>query len=134
MPCSLKLEEEELSYSPRRSASLFVRQYVTAHRFKPLLERTGLPQIRFDDLRTTCSTLLLSKNVNAKVLSEILGHATIAITPDTYSHVLPTPLYLRCFSLGPAVPQLLIRVFLERQLDLEKIHAPDAERCHDKTP
>ena len=62
---------------------------VTNHRFKPLLKRAGLPQIRFHDLRHTCATLLLSKNVNSKIVSEMLGHATIAITLDTYSHVLP---------------------------------------------
>ena len=63
---------------------------MTTRRFKPLLERAGLPQIRFHDLRHTCATLLLSKNVNPKIVSEMLGHATIAITLDTYSHVLPT--------------------------------------------
>jgi integrase len=66
------------------------RQYVTRRCFKPLLVRAGLQQIRFHDLRHTCATLLLSKNVNPKVVSEMLGHATIAITLDTYSHVLPT--------------------------------------------
>ena len=65
------------------------RRYITTHRFKPLLKRAGLPQIRFHDLRHTCATLLLSKNVNPKVVSEMLGHASIAITLDTYSHVLP---------------------------------------------
>jgi integrase len=65
------------------------RRYVTTHRFKPLLKRAGLPQIRFHDLRHTCATLLLIKNVNPKVVSEMLGHASIAITLDTYSHVLP---------------------------------------------
>jgi integrase len=65
------------------------RRYITTHRFKPLLKRSGLPQIRFHDLRHTCATLLLTKNVNPKVVSEVLGHATIAITLDTYSHVLP---------------------------------------------
>ncbi|HEV2092472.1 MAG TPA: site-specific integrase, partial [Rubrobacter sp.] len=65
------------------------RRYVTTHRFKPLLKRAGLPQVRFHDLRHTCATLLLSKNVNPKVVSEMLGHASIAITLDTYSHVLP---------------------------------------------
>jgi integrase len=65
------------------------RRYVTTHLFKPLLKRAGLPEIRFHDLRHTCATLLLSKNVNAKVVSEMLGHASIAITLDTYSHVLP---------------------------------------------
>ena len=66
------------------------RRYITTHCFKPLLKRAKLPQIRFHDLRHTCATLLLSKNVNPKVVSEMLGHATIAITLDTYSHVLPT--------------------------------------------
>jgi integrase len=72
------------------SGSPLSRQHVTAHRFKPLLKRAGLPEIRFHDLRHTCATLLLSKNVNPKVVSEMLGHASIAITLDTYSHVLPT--------------------------------------------
>ena len=55
-----------------------------------MLKWARLPQIRFHDLRHTCATLLLSKNVNPKIVSEMLGHATIAITLDTYSHVLPT--------------------------------------------
>jgi integrase len=66
------------------------RRYITTHRFKPLLKGAKPPQIRFHDLRPTCATLLLSKNVNPKVVSEMLGHATIAVTLDTYSHVLPT--------------------------------------------
>jgi integrase len=65
------------------------RRNVTTYRFKPLLKRAGLPQIRFHDLRHTCATLLLGRNVNPKIVSEMLGHATIAITLDTYSHVLP---------------------------------------------
>ena len=65
------------------------RRYVTNHRFKPLLKRAGLPQTRFHDLRHTCATVLLGRNVNPKIVSEMLGHASIAITLDTYSHVLP---------------------------------------------
>jgi integrase len=57
--------------------------------FGPLLKRAGLPQIRFHDLRHTCATLLLSKNVNPKVVSEMLGHSSISITLDIYSHLLP---------------------------------------------
>ena len=53
------------------------------------MKRAGLPHIRFHDLRHTCATLLLSKNVHPKFVQELLGHATIAITLDTYSHVLP---------------------------------------------
>jgi len=45
--------------------------------------------VRFHDLRHTCATLLLTKGVYAKILSEMLGHANISITLDTYSHVVP---------------------------------------------
>jgi integrase len=55
----------------------------------PLLKKAGLPHIRFHDLRHTCATLLLLKGVHPKFVQELLGHATIAITLDTYSHVLP---------------------------------------------
>jgi integrase len=46
-------------------------------------------RLRFHDLRHTCATLLLREGVNIKVVSEMLGHASIAITLNTYSHVLP---------------------------------------------
>jgi integrase len=65
------------------------RRYLTSRRFKALQKRAGLPELRFHDLRHTSATLLLSKNVNPKIVSEMLGHAIIAITLDTYSHVLP---------------------------------------------
>jgi integrase len=57
--------------------------------FAALLRRANLPKIRFHDLRHTCATLLLSRNVHPKYVQELLGHANIAITLDTYSHVIP---------------------------------------------
>ena len=57
--------------------------------FKPLMGRTRLPQIRFQDLRHTFATLLLSRGTHPKVVQEMLGHADISQTMDTYSHVLP---------------------------------------------
>jgi integrase len=57
--------------------------------FAPLLRRTGLPKVRFHDLRHTCATLLLGRNVHPKYVQELLGHANIAVTLDTYSHVIP---------------------------------------------
>jgi integrase len=57
--------------------------------WKSLLRRVGLPDVRFYDLRHTCATLLLTKGVHPKVVSEMLGHSSIAITLDTFSHVIP---------------------------------------------
>lgn len=57
--------------------------------WKPLLRQAGLPDIRFHDLSHTCATLLLTKGVHPKVVSEMLGHASVTITLDVYSHVLP---------------------------------------------
>ena len=58
--------------------------------FRPLRERAGLPKkLRFHDLRHSAATLLLLQGVNAKVVSEMLGHASVALTLDVYSHVLP---------------------------------------------
>ena len=58
--------------------------------FKALLKRADLPaSIRLYDLRHTCATLLLSRNVHPKYVQELLGHASIALTLDTYSHVIP---------------------------------------------
>jgi integrase len=57
--------------------------------FARLLQHARLSKIRFHDLRHTCATLLLSRNVNPKIVSEMLGHSSISITLDTYSHVLP---------------------------------------------
>jgi len=66
------------------------RQELVTGAFKPLLRRASLPNIRFHDLRHTCATLLLSKEVHAKFVQELLGRATISITLDTNSHVLPS--------------------------------------------
>ena len=59
--------------------------------FKPLFEKAKLPtSIRFYDLRHSCATLLLAANEHPKVVSERLGHASVTLTLDTYSHVLPS--------------------------------------------
>ena len=58
--------------------------------FAPLLKRAGLPHMRLHDLRHTCATLLLTRGVHPKFVQELLGHATIAITLDTYSHIMPS--------------------------------------------
>jgi integrase len=60
-----------------------------ARSFKALLKRAGLPMsIRLYDLRHTCATLLLSRDVHPKYVQELLGHASITQTLDTYSHII----------------------------------------------
>ena len=54
------------------------------------LVRAGLQHIRFHDLRHTAATLMLRQGVHPKMASEMLGHSTIAITLDLYSHITPT--------------------------------------------
>lgn len=63
---------------------------ITYRYFRPILEKAKLPRIRLYDLRHSCATLLLIAEENPKVVSERLGHSTIVLTLDTYSHVLPT--------------------------------------------
>jgi integrase len=58
--------------------------------FLPILKAANLSGVRLYDLRHTCATLLLLADVSAKVVSERLGHSSITLTLDTYSHVLPT--------------------------------------------
>ena len=55
--------------------------------FDRRIERWALPRIRLHDLRHGWATMALEAGVNPKVVSERLGHAGIAITLDTYSHV-----------------------------------------------
>lgn len=57
--------------------------------FELLIERAALPRITPHGLRHSHATMLLRKGVSAKIVSERLGHASIGITLDTYSHVLP---------------------------------------------
>lgn len=63
---------------------------LTYRYFRPILTKAELPRIRLYDLRHTHATLLLAENEHPKVVSERLGHASITLTLDTYSHVLPT--------------------------------------------
>ena len=58
-------------------------------RFERLAASAGLPRIRLHDLRHTHATLALQAGVHVKVVSERLGHATVGMTLDTYSHVIP---------------------------------------------
>jgi integrase len=79
-----------LVFPSPKGGPLDERALVRRH-FKPILEAAELPAtIRLYDLRHTHATALLVAGENPKVVSERLGHASITLTLDTYSHVLPT--------------------------------------------
>jgi integrase len=59
------------------------------HRFLEVAKAAGLPRIRFHSLRHTAASLLLAQGVHPRVVMEMLGHSTIALTMNTYSHVIP---------------------------------------------
>jgi integrase len=66
------------------------RQNLQRRSFKPLLERAGLPDIRFHDLRHTFATLMLrSPTADINTVSKMLGHSSVKVTLDVYAHVMP---------------------------------------------
>jgi len=90
--------EQRLAVGPRWQDSGLVFTWPDGHaihpeRFSRWFEQharaAGLPKIRLHDVRHSYATAALAAGVPAKVVSERLGHANIAITMDTYSHVLP---------------------------------------------
>jgi integrase len=58
-------------------------------RFQRILGRAGLPKVRLHDLRHTHASLLLARGVHPKVVQERLGHSSITMTLDLYSHLTP---------------------------------------------
>lgn len=90
--------EEQLKVGIRPDENSFVVAQVDGRPLKPvslthewtrLLAKTSLPRIRFHDLRHSHATQLLAAGVHPKIASERLGHSTIGITLDLYSHVMP---------------------------------------------
>lgn len=61
----------------------------TWKRWRALLDRAKVPAMPFHSARHSAATLLLSRGVHPKIVSEMLGHSTVAITLDVYSHVTP---------------------------------------------
>jgi integrase len=90
--------EEQLKLGIRPGDDSFVIAQIDGKPLKPvslthewtrLLAKTSLPRIRFHDLRHSHATQLLAAGVHPKIASERLGHSTIGITLDLYSHVMP---------------------------------------------
>ncbi len=58
------------------------------HNFARIVSQAGLEKVRFHDLRHTFASLALLRGAKPKVISEALGHASVAFTMDTYSHII----------------------------------------------
>jgi integrase len=71
------------------TGGLLDAQNIVNRHYKPLLNRAGLPAIRLYDLRHSHATLLMAAGEHPKVVQERLGHSTITLTLDTYTHVVP---------------------------------------------
>ena len=59
-----------------------------SHEFTRFTKKTGLENVRFHDLRHTFASLMLLRGAKPKVISEALGHASVAFTMDVYSHII----------------------------------------------
>ena len=84
------LEGREIRLSP-----LLVRLWLLqlpvgmlSHNFARIVKRAGLENVRFHDLRHTFASLMLLRGAKPKVISEALGHSSVAFTMDVYSHII----------------------------------------------
>ncbi|MBQ8635824.1 site-specific integrase [bacterium] len=74
---------------PNDNGGFLDRHNVRKRQLNPVLRRAGVSEIRFHDLRHTFASLLLANDAHPKYVQDQMGHASIKITMDTYSHLLP---------------------------------------------
>jgi integrase len=84
----VKWQDLDLVFCTRSGG--FLHAGVQEHRLYRLLEQVQLPRMHVHDLRHSAATLLGAMGVNPKVIQEILGHSSLKITLEIYSHVLPS--------------------------------------------
>jgi integrase len=85
----LGVRQDEASFVYTREDGEAMQPRSLTHAWQEAIGATGLPRIRFHDLRHAHATHLLASGIHPKVASERLGHSRIGITIDLYSHVLP---------------------------------------------
>ena len=83
----LEFKEEDLVFMDLEGKAL--RPDTVTHAWAKLVRRLGLNGIRLHDARHTHASLMLKQGVHPKIVQERLGHASIQLTLDTYSHVVP---------------------------------------------
>lgn len=98
MPDSLKAELTQWKLRQKQCLSsdavctTFDGRLLTSNRFQKLFKRAlkncGLPDMRIHDLRHSYATLMLENNISPKIVCDILGHSSVDVTLDIYSHVL----------------------------------------------
>ncbi len=88
---------EDLKKNRRNEGLIFTTSNGTAfsprniqRHFANTLVKLGLPKIRFHDLRHTFASIMFAQNIHPKTVQEALGHSSISLTLDTYSHMIPT--------------------------------------------
>jgi integrase len=77
----------------------------------------GLPEIRFHDLRHSAATLLLAQGVHPRFVMELLGHSTITLTMNTYSHVLDDMKRETASKMDDALNPLAVKLAVRRSKD-----------------
>jgi integrase len=82
-----KWQESDLVFANRSGGPTQARRVI--EQFHKALVGAGIRHVRFHDLRHSCATLLLVQGVAPRVVMEILGHSEIALTMNSYSHVVP---------------------------------------------
>ena len=73
-------------FSANRMAAIYPSDL--SHEFHDMAKKAGLGEVRFHDLRHTFASIMLLRGVSPKVISEALGHASVAFTMDVYSHII----------------------------------------------
>jgi integrase len=83
----IPLEDDDLMFSQADGKALLPD--TVSHAWMKLAKRLGMPEIRLHDARHSHASLMLKQGIHPKIVQERLGHASIQITLDTYSHVAP---------------------------------------------
>ena len=85
-----EFQNKDLNLIAATSNGNFLSPRNLARTWYRLLKKSELPKIRFHNLRHTHATLMLEQGWHPKIVSERLGHSSITLTIDTYSHVIPS--------------------------------------------
>jgi len=88
---------------------------VLTHNFSRIARQAGLGSVRFHDLRHTFASLMLLRGAKPEVISEALGHASVAFTMDTYSHIISGMQEEAMALLDEVLPAGVSRTSKERQ-------------------